>query len=75
VALNWLRSLFRRRPRRYLTGRYMGAATIYPHSSQPPLMVGARPARRLHVGDAVEFTVSERTGLANKVRVYRRYER
>ena len=70
--LGWL---FRRRQRRTLTGIFMGSGTVYPHSSQPPLMVGAGVARRLNLGDRVEFEVSARTGLARRIRVYRRLER
>ena len=44
---------------------------LYPHSSAPPLMVAAKVSRRLHVGDRVEFVVSERTGLVENLRVYR----
>lgn len=64
--------LFRRRPRRFETGIYMGSNVLYPHGSAPPLMIAARAARRLNIGDRLEYTVSPRTGLAERVRVYRR---
>ena len=75
AALTCSAGLFRRRPRRFETGIYMGTIQrrrqIYPHSSQPPLIVAARAARRLNIGDRLEYEVSPRTGLVENVRVYR----
>jgi hypothetical protein len=61
--------------RTVLRGWYQGRGHIQPFDLHPILMVGARAAKRLNFGDQVEFTVSERTGHARRVRVYRRPER
>jgi hypothetical protein len=65
--IDWL--LYRNR--RTMTGIY-DHGRIYPHLIHPPVVVGARVARRLQPADRVEFEVSPRTGEARRVRVYRK---
>jgi hypothetical protein len=68
--IDWL--LYRNRP--VLTGIY-DHGVIFPHTIHPPVMVGARIARRLQNTDRVEFiTVAAPDGVpeARRVKVYRR---
>jgi hypothetical protein len=72
--MSLLDRLFGYDPPERLTGVYCGGATIMPHTAHPPVVVGARVARRLRAGDRVEFEVSPRTGEARRICVYRRAE-
>jgi hypothetical protein len=68
--VDWL--LYRNRP--VLTGVY-DRGRIFPHQIHPPVVVGARIARRLQSADRVEFVaVAQEFGppVAKRVRVYRR---
>jgi hypothetical protein len=72
--LDWLR--FRRAPT--MTGVYMGAGIIAPHTVHVPLVVGAKVARRLQAADRVRFVATERAdGVAEArlVKIYRRPQR
>jgi hypothetical protein len=69
--LDWL--LYRHR--RTMTGIFDGRSHIHPHLIHPPIVVGARVARRLRPADRVEFVAVERSdgpSEAHRVRVYRR---
>lgn len=66
------RSLPKRTRHEVGTGWYRGSGEIQPFDLHPPLMVGARVARRLNFGDSVVFEVSPITGLAERVRVTHR---
>ena len=57
-----------------MTGIY-DHGRIFPHTIHPPLVVGAKVARRLQSADRVEFVAVEQDfgpPVAKRVRVYRR---
>lgn len=68
-----LAALFRRSRTERFTGVY-GVGAIRCHIDHADVPVSARTVRRLrlHGSDRVEFEISPRTGLARRVRCYRR---
>ena len=67
------RLLGRNRPKPEIgSGWYRGHGEVMPFDSRPLLMVGAKTARRLQLGDSVTFEVSPRTGLAENVKITNR---
>ena len=67
------RWLGRDRPRPEVgSGWYCGHGQVQPFDLSPLLMVSAKVARRLQLGDYIVFEVSPRTGLAENVKISHR---